>query len=235
MLHLIETRGLPIVEQLRLEEALLRVGRENYCLINWQAPHAIVLGISAVPSQMVEEEKWRLAPIPLVRRFSGGGTVLIEPGTVLISWIVNHTFTKVPPYPREVMQWTLPLWQKLLPALPLSLRENDYVIGDRKWGGNAQYFTKDRCVHHTSLIWDYTPDLMDYLKLPSKRPEYRGKRSHHDFIAPLNPTYPCQETFVSLVKANLASLFPLERKAPEYFKPLLEIPHRKATHLLEGL
>ncbi|NGX54212.1 MAG: hypothetical protein K1000chlam4_00937, partial [Chlamydiae bacterium] len=46
LLHL---SGLPIFEQLQLEEALLRADEGNWCLINSGVPPAIVMGISAKP------------------------------------------------------------------------------------------------------------------------------------------------------------------------------------------
>lgn len=38
------------------------------------------------------------------------------------------------------------------------LRENDYVFRDQKFGGNAQYFTGQRWLHHTSFLWNYKPE-----------------------------------------------------------------------------
>ena len=65
------------------------------------------------------------------------------------------------------------------------LRENDYVFGEMKMGGNAQSIVKDGWLHHTSFLWDYDLSNMGYLKLPSKRPDYRGTRSHGDFLVNL--------------------------------------------------
>ena len=47
VVKLIRTAGLAILEQLRLEEALLRANQSNWCFVNDGAAHtAIVLGIS---------------------------------------------------------------------------------------------------------------------------------------------------------------------------------------------
>jgi len=46
-----------------------------------------------------------------------------------------------------------------------SLRDHDYVIDDRKIGGNAQTITKERFVHHTSFLWNYDAKKMGYLKV----------------------------------------------------------------------
>lgn len=61
-----------------------------------------------------------------------------------------------------------------------ALVETDYVLGERKIGGNAQSIVQGGWLHHTSFLWDYEEEHMEYLSLPSKRPEYRGDRSHED-------------------------------------------------------
>ena len=46
-MHLLRLRGFPILEQLQLEERLLRTTQRNWCLINQgTSPPAIVMGIS---------------------------------------------------------------------------------------------------------------------------------------------------------------------------------------------
>jgi lipoate-protein ligase A len=70
-----------------------------------------------------------------------------------------------------------------------ALRENDYVLGDRKMGGNAQSISKDGWLHHTSFLWDYVDEHMEYLTMPSKRPDYRKDRKHTDFLVKLKDFY----------------------------------------------
>ena len=56
------------------------------------------------------------------------------------------------------------------------------MLGDLKFGGNAQSISKDRFVHHTSFLWNYNTDNMKYLTIPSKQPEYRLNRDHTEFL-----------------------------------------------------
>ena len=49
----------------------------------------------------------------------------------------------------------------------------DYCFGQLKFGGNAQAITKQRFLHHTSLLWDYEDANMLLLKHPDRVPEYR--------------------------------------------------------------
>lgn len=74
--------------------------------------------------------------------------------------------------------------------MPLfSLVENDYVLDDRKMGGNAQSIVKGGWLHHTSFLWDYQDEHMGYLTIPNKRPDYRGDRHHSEFLVKLNQFY----------------------------------------------
>jgi len=58
----------------------------------------------------------------------------------------------------------------------IQLLHADYCFGDVKFGGNAQAITKQRFLHHTSLLWDYQDGRMKLLKHPAKIPDYRAVR-----------------------------------------------------------
>jgi hypothetical protein len=71
------------------------------------------------------------------------------------------------------------------PEATFELMENDFTIADRKVAGNAQCVTKGRWLQHTSFLWNFQPERMALLREPARRPEYRGKRMHGAFLAPL--------------------------------------------------
>eukprot|EP00968_Pinguiococcus_pyrenoidosus_P003776 scaffold251_cov230-Pinguiococcus_pyrenoidosus.AAC.7 len=59
------------------------------------------------------------------------------------------------------MRYTGPIYADVLNRLQASARgddgvlvENDYVVGDRKFGGNAQSITSGRWLHHTSFLFE---------------------------------------------------------------------------------
>src|SRR5262245_29419350 len=95
VIHLVALDAVPIFEQLQLEEALLRAGTSNYCLINHQSTPAIVMGISGKADELIDEEVYArrstsdnaLGPIPVIRRFSGGGCVYINRETLFLTFI----------------------------------------------------------------------------------------------------------------------------------------------------
>lgn len=66
---------------------------------------------------------------------------------------------------------------------------SDYVIGPHKVGGNAQAISRDRWLHHTSFLWDYSPERMNLLANPKRAPEYRAGRDHDAFVKPLRSVF----------------------------------------------
>lgn len=227
LLNLLVLDNYPILEQLRLEEALLRAGDENWCILNSGTEPAIVMGISAKAEEVVNLELLKSQPVPLIRRYSGGGTVFVDQNTFFTSLILNHEITGTAPYPKEVMEWSAELYEKM----PFQIRENDYVIKDRKCGGNAQYFTRNRFVHHTSFLWDYSPDQMEYLKQPPKMPSYRKNRSHDSFLCTLKEHYPSMQALAKGLVAILAERFDLLHRSLDEANEALSKEHRKATLL----
>ena len=228
--YLIELQNAPILEQLQLEEAIVRASDDNYILINVGSPPAIVLGISQSPEEMVDLKKASNLNIPLIRRFSGGGTVVVDEDTLFVTYIFNAKEHPFDPFPKPIAEWTEKIYQKAFPHLPFTLRENDYCLHDRKIGGNAQYLRKERWLHHTTLLFDYQKERMDLLLHPKKAPTYRQGREHGDFITTLSQSLSSKEDFVSALKTTLFSLFDItSTPAPTH---LLSEPHRKSTTLI---
>lgn len=230
MLNILFLKNTPILDQLKLEEALFRADSRNWCLINIGSPPSIVLGISQKVDEVVDETK--LQEIPLIRRFSGGGTVVVEPETVFVSLILSNEMVQGPIFPKTILTWTEELYRPAFGTLPFSLRENDYVIGNKKCGGNAQSFAKNRFVHHTSFLWDYSDKHMNFLKMPPKMPVYREGRNHQDFLQPLKPFFPCQQKFAEGILACVSEKFAVKLASWEEACEALELPHRKSTHLI---
>ncbi len=82
-----------IKEQLWLEEALLRHDTRNWCLLKdgepRQARPTIVLGIGGKAARLVDLERVVQDKVPLVRRFSGGGTVIVDQDSLFVTFIMN--------------------------------------------------------------------------------------------------------------------------------------------------
>src|ERR1043165_8469940 len=92
-------KSYPIYEQLLLEERLLRSDTSNWWLINEGSPPANVMGISGKTEEMVDCAKAADNGIPLIKRFSGGGTVVVDENTLFITFICQKQAHPFPAYP----------------------------------------------------------------------------------------------------------------------------------------
>ncbi|MDN3505632.1 MAG: lipoate--protein ligase family protein [Simkaniaceae bacterium] len=231
-MHILHLKNFPILEQLQLEEALLRLSDENFCLINEGSPPAIVMGISGKPEELVHLENLEKEPIPLIKRYSGGGTVVVDEETIFVSFLCQKDLHDFAPYPEPIMRWSEGIYREVLIHPEFSLRENDYVFGERKFGGNAQYLRKDRWLHHTTFLWDYKKERMDLLLHPKKTPNYRSGRSHDEFITKLNAHFSSKAEFVDRLKEVLQVRYKAQEIGIENLLPLLNEPHRKSTQII---
>ncbi len=197
--ELIRLHNQPIYDQLLLEEQLLRHETGNYIVINTGSTPAIVLGISGKAPELVHLDALP-SSIPLIRRFSGGGTVIVDEETIFVTFICHKSLHEFPAYPEPILRWAASMLKPSFPSL--ELRENDFVIGNKKCGGNALYIKKDRWLVHTSFLWDYKPAHMQLLKHPAKTPPYRAGRSHDDFLCRLKDFLPSREGWIeSLIQS----------------------------------
>jgi lipoate-protein ligase A len=221
----------------------------------------IVMGIGGKPEQLLNLQAVRQEPVQIIKRFSGGGTVVLDADSIWTTIIGRRQELVAEHFPRPIMEWSAeavfgPVFEKmdekqtqkhrpgkrtmvldskscavensgrvvvleipkrdspdnLLPPSSFRLRENDYVLGERKMGGNAQSIGKNGFLHHTSFLWDYDAENMEYLTLPSKRPQYRGERSHRDFLVKLSEAYPAlaKSDFYSALSETCRQNFTLQ-------------------------
>ncbi|KAJ8464216.1 hypothetical protein OPV22_026768 [Ensete ventricosum] len=188
-MNLLRMSAVPILEQLYLEERLLRTSVDNWCIVNDRTSRpTIVMGISG---------------------FTGGGTVIVDDGTVFVSFICNkNAIPGLQPYPHPIMSWTGQLYSEVLQGFgDFHLRENDYAFNSHKFGGNAQSIIKERWIHHTSFLWDYDIKNMEYLKHPTRAPKYRSARPHVDFLCRMKDYVPSKSTFIERTIKSVGNYF----------------------------
>lgn len=233
MISVLHLDGMNIYEQLQLEEALLRIDDRNWCILNTNVRPAIVLGISGKPEELVDLESAGKDGIPLIKRFSGGGTVYVDENTLFVTFICQTEHFPFQPTPQAIMEWSETIYKPLIPGF--QLKENDYILGSRKCGGNAQYIRKGRWLHHTSFLWDYNPEKMEYLHLPKKRPKYRLDRKHSDFLCTLKEHLPNKTELLHKIKMHLAQNYSTMELQLDEISEILQTPHRKSTTNLTSM
>ncbi len=234
-LHIVQTENLFIFEQLQLEEALIRTSSDNYCIINHGTKPSVVMGISGKPEDLIDYTEYKKRPVPVIKRFSGGGTVVVDPDTIFVTFLFQKNAMPTVNCPKTVLEWSEKIYKNAFVDIPILLRENDYIIGDKKVGGNAQYFVKNAWLHHTSFLFDYSNDLMNLLKMPKKKPMYRENRDHTSFCDKLRAHFPTKETFINGLVQYLASHFSCMQITHQQALRHSTFEHRKSLHFVDIL
>lgn len=124
--------------------------------------------------------------IVVLRRSSGGGTVLQGPGCVNYSLILrqNNFFSS---HIQAAFDFVLSRHRRALEALtaqPVSVQGlSDLTLGERKFSGNAQYRKREYVLVHGTFLLHFDLSLIErYLRLPATQPQYRRQRSHCEFL-----------------------------------------------------
>ncbi len=175
-------------QNLALDEALLLqaeegAGGEILRLWEWPAP-AVVLGSGCRLAEEVDERACEADGVPILRRSSGGGTVLLGRGCLLYSFIFRCDRAAEMAQIRSSYCYIL---RRMCRAVGVAGAEpagiSDMAVAGRKFSGNAQQRKRDHLLHHGSLLYDCNLATMGrYLRLPPRQPEYRGARPHEEFL-----------------------------------------------------
>jgi lipoate---protein ligase len=228
-LFYLKTKNLSIFQQLQIEEAFLHLEKRNLVIFNEEIfEKTLILGRSG-KKELINEDFYQKDPIPILRRYSGGGTVVVDKNTLFISFIMENASFEKPTFPETLHQYFGDFYEKALKLQNFSCLEQDYVIGERKCGGNAQYIRKNRFVHHTSFLWDFDPSSMLLLQNPFKAPCYRQGRSHEEFLCKMKDFFPSKEKIFDLCFHELENRFVLHEIFLENLLPLKQNEHRKST------
>lgn len=144
----------------------------------------VVIGRHGVAGDDVNLDACGMDGVPVVRRFSGGGAVVLGQGclnyAVALSLVSHPALADVATSFRVVLETVVAALA--VPGLTVA-GGIDLAIGGRKVSGNAQRRGRRAILHHGTLLFDFDPDLATkYLKEPRRQPAYRADRRHRDFL-----------------------------------------------------
>ncbi|MCW8131020.1 MAG: lipoate--protein ligase family protein [Planctomycetota bacterium] len=181
---------------LALEEAIqagLEAGTSPTTWRLWQAARpAVVLGTGQEHLKEVAGDEARAANVPVLRRHSGGGAVLIGPGAINYSF-----FTHINDLPggetitgamESGLRPVLRALNSLGVAAQLAGLSDVVVTGTdlRKIAGNAQARKRASVLVHGTLLAEPDWALLErVLAFPSRAPDYRAGRGHRAFLTSL--------------------------------------------------
>ena len=192
---------------LALDEALLNQAEDSdgsSALRFWESPvHFVALGYTNRVATETDENQCRARNIPILRRATGGGTVLQGPGCLnyaLVSRIEAGQSLNVGATNEWVMSRVRDALNPLLDGEVEINGHTDLTWRGRKFSGNAQKRRARFFLFHGTILLDFDLELVSrVLRSPSKEPAYRANRTHDEFIS--NVPLRREETKVALARA----------------------------------
>jgi lipoate-protein ligase A len=211
-------------KNLACDEALIECcedGAADGLLRIWQPQtYFVVVGYSNKVATEVDTAACERLGIPVLRRFSGGGTVLQGPGCLNYALVVSNAQAGNIAAAYAFVLQRHQHWIAELLEMGIEVRGSDLAVSGRKFSGNAQHRKRRFTLVHGTFLLSLDLSLMEHiLPLPSKEPVYRRHRCHTEFLMSLPVT-------VASLKRGLREVW----GAKEEFDA---VPHERIARLLE--
>lgn len=220
-------------ENLALDEALLEAAEAGGeapegVLRFWEASEPmVVLGRAGRVNAEVHLQACRERGVPVLRRVSGGGTIVAGPGCLMYALVLSH------------LQWPAAatiggahdlVMNRIADSLGRT-RSGIRVAGysdltlqavesggavPLKFAGNALRFGRRWLLYHGAVLYKFDlPLISTLLKPPPREPDYREGRSHEAFVTNLPMTQEAiRQAIISAWSAESADAnYPVERVA----------------------
>ena len=210
-------------ENLALEEMLLDAaesGTGMEVLRFWESPTLfVVVGYANKIASEVNVAACEAKGIPILRRCSGGGTVVQGPGC--LNYAVILRITEAGPT-RSISAANQYVMERIRAGIQSAIGNRqsaisiqghtDLALSNLKFSGNAQRRRKNFLLFHGSLLLNFDlPLISELLNMPSLQPDYRASRPHERFITNLNlPTEAVKRALTAEWKAISDSIAHLQ-------------------------
>jgi lipoate-protein ligase A len=188
-MHLLDLTLPDAAANLALDEALLLGAEESEgpaLLRLWeQSTRAVIVGAGGSVAHDVNVAACEIDGVPILRRASGGGTVVIGPGCLCFSLVLPYDFAPALVDIRVSNRYILGrVAAALRPVATASFEgTSDLAVGGVKISGNAQQRKRRYFLHHGTILFGFDIEqLSTYLLAPERQPDYRRNRPHGDFV-----------------------------------------------------
>lgn len=157
--------------------------------------------------------------INLCRRISGGGTVYHDEGNINFSFIVNEQEKDLMSY----QKYTQPIIDFLLTqGIVAELKGNSIYIDQLKCSGNAKHFSKNRLLHHGTLLFSSNKNDLHQSLIPSNSYSSKAVKSVSANITNIDD-HLTKKQECTLFLENLIDFFKTEKKATKRDLSISEI------------
>lgn len=181
-------------ENLALDEALLEEAevspRPLETLRLWEPPTPmVVVGRSSRAAEEVHLDACRQRGIPVLRRSSGGASIVTGPGCLMYAVVLSYqqrpALRMIDEAHRFVLGKLVSALKPLLPAVQFR-GTSDLTVDQWKFSGNSVRCKRDYFLYHGTLLYNFPLELISTcLAMPPREPDYRQGRKHAAFVANL--------------------------------------------------
>ena len=178
-------------ENLALDEALLIAAEDggDEVLRLWGLDtYAVVVGSGGSVVIDVDRAACAADGVPVLRRSSGGGTVVLGPRCLCFSLVLKYDaaprLNEIPASNRYILGRVV---RALAPVISAAVEgTSDLAASGVKFSGNAQQRKRVSFLHHGTLLCGFDLGRVSrYLNAPERQPDYRRDRAHAEFVTNL--------------------------------------------------
>lgn len=187
----VRDQHLTVAEHLEAEWQLfqaLEAGAKGDLCRTWETTRpAVVVGRNTSIADHIIQDACLRDAVPVLRRFSGGGTVILGPGC--LNYALAVSLVSYPAFEDVALSFSTILQQiaAVLNVTNLTVAGGtDLALEGRKVSGNAQRRGRRALLHHGTLLYAFDASLAArYLREPDRQPAYRAARPHTEFLGNL--------------------------------------------------
>ena len=156
---------------LALEEYLLKqIEEKQVILYLWQNRKTVVIGRNQNPWKECRGSQLEKDGGKLARRLSGGGAVFHDLGNLNFTFLVDRKLYNLEKQLSVILQAV-----KMQGIEAKFSGRNDLVVNEKKFSGNAFYFTGKAAYHHGTILIDVDiSDLLRYLQVSTEKIASKG-------------------------------------------------------------
>lgn len=180
--------------------------KEDYVIL-WQNEPSVIIGrnqntVAEVNAPFIKERG-----IHVVRRLSGGGAVYHDFGNLNFTFIVNSEKSVV----SNFEYFTKPVIETLA-SLGVQAEfsgRNDITIDGKKFSGNAQYWSKNRLLHHGTILFNSDLSVVqEALNVKAEKLQSKGVKSVRSRVTNIIPYLEKPITIEEFKETLLSHLLP---------------------------
>ena len=181
----------------------------------------VVLGRSSRVGQEVRLDECRARSIPVLRRASGGATIVTGPGCLMYAVLLSYQRLPELRLLDRAHSYVMERQREAVSRLGFECTVQgicDLTWTSRKFSGNSLRCRRHFLLYHGTLLYDFPLDLLSAcLGTPERQPDYRERRSHLEFVTNLPAS---REDLISALRSVWEAEEPIREWPAEMTKQL---------------